>query len=209
MSTRRTAALRLAFVITALSACSDDAMMSFPEEDASDQDAPSFDIPTDTGSDTGTDRGNDVPVTRDRGNTETTVCPASCGASAECDPCRTADTPSTVQYCCISGLCVSMTGTCPASTDGGPGDADPGDAAEGGADAPSFDDTPDPTHDAPDPTDDGPSPPADAASDLGGDASTAIDATAGDATAGDATAGDATVTSDATATMDARADGGG
>jgi hypothetical protein len=185
MSNRRTVALRLSFIFTALSACSDDTMMSFPEEDASDQDAPSFDIPaTDTGTDTGADRGsvNDVPVTRDRGAAETMVCPASCGASAECDPCRTTDTPSTVQYCCISGLCVSMTGTCPTSTDGGPGDAAPSDAAEGGADAPSFDDTPDPVGDVPDPTEDVTEPPVDATSDLGRDATASDGATATDAT---------------------------
>jgi hypothetical protein len=194
MSTRRSASqpLGLALLVTLLGACSDDTMTAFPEEDASAQeDAPTFDVPsTDTGFDAGTDRGTvpDTTPPRDRGSVETTVCPASCGASSECDPCRTADTPSTVQYCCISGLCVSMTGTCPAFTDGGPGDAMPSDAAEGGADAPGGDDAVDPTDDAPDPTDDTGTPPADTgpASDLGGDAAS-----------GDASAADATATMDA------------
>lgn len=194
MSSPRTALQRLslALLVTALGACSDDTMTAFPEEDASPQeDAPAFDIPTtDTGFDAGTDRGSipDTTPPRDRGSVETTVCPASCGASSECDPCRTSDTPSTVEYCCISGLCVSMTGTCPAFTDGGPGDAMPSDAAEGGADAPGVDDAADPTDDAPDPTDDTGTPPSDVgpASDLGGDAAS-----------GDAGAADATATMDA------------
>jgi hypothetical protein len=206
MSTRRTFTQRLAlaFVVTALGACSDDTMTAFPEEDASDQDAPSFDIPaTDTGSDTGaTDRGTgtDRPPPRDNGGAETSICPASCAASAECDPCRTPDTPSTVQYCCISGLCVSMTGTCPTLTDGGPGDTG-GDAAADGATDGSPGDDADPTDDMPD--EDTGSPPADVgpASDLGGDAR----ATDGSATDGSAT--DASV--DATASMDAAADGNG
>jgi hypothetical protein len=198
--------LALALVVTSIGACSDDAMTSFPEEDASDQDAPTFDIPaTDTGADTGTaDRGTatDNPVSRDRGTSETTVCPASCSASAECDPCRTSDTPSTVQYCCISGLCVSMTGTCPTITDGGPGDATgdgPSDAAGDGAAA----DGADPTDDMPDEPDAG-SPPADvtAASDLGGDAR------ADGAATTDRGAVDASTPADATTAMDAT-DGGG
>lgn len=192
MSTRRSAfqPLSLALLVTTLGACSDDTMMAFPEEDASAQeDAPSFDVPSaDTGFDAGTDRGTvtDTTPPRDRGSVETTVCPASCGASSECDPCRTADTPSTVQYCCISGLCVSMTGTCPAFTDGGPGDAMPSDAAEGGADAPGVDDAADPTDGAP--GDDAGTPPADVgpASDLGGDGPS-----------GDASAADASATMDA------------
>ena len=198
MTTRRAPFLRLALVLTALGACSEDAAMSFPEEDASDQDAPTFDVPTtDTGLDAGTDRGaaTDTPA-RDRAATETTICPASCGASADCDPCRTADTPSTVQYCCLSGLCVSMTGTCPASTDGGPGDAmptdGPGDGGGDGGDGAGTDDMPDPTDDAP-ADDTGMLPPDDVgpASDLGGDAAT------GDAATGDAATGDAVATMDA------------
>lgn len=203
MSTRPTALQRLslALVVTALGACSDDTMTAFPEEDANAQeDAPTFDVPvTDAGFDAGTDRGTvtDTTPPRDRGSVETTVCPASCGASSECDPCRTSDTPSTVQYCCISGLCVSMTGTCPTITDGGPGDAMPSDAAEGGADAPGGDDAVDPTDDAPDPTDDTGTPPDDVgpASDLGGDAAS-----------GDGSAADASAPMDAAAAMDA-ADG--
>lgn len=188
MSLSRTAfqRLSLALLVMTLGACGDDPTTSFPEEDATPQDdAPAFDIPTtDTGFDAGTDRGpgTDTQPPRDRGTaTETSICPSSCGASSECDPCRTSDTPSTVQYCCISGLCVSMTGTCPAFTDGGPGDAMPADAAEGGADAPSGADA-DPTDDAPDPTDDTGMTPADVgtASDLGGDSS-AADARVADA----------------------------
>ena len=194
MSTRRASAVaRLTLLLAALGACSEDAATAFPEEDASPDDAPTFDVPTDAGLDAGTDRGpgtdNPAPVDR-RATTETTVCPASCAASADCDPCRTPDTPSTVQYCCLSGLCVSMTGMCPASTDGGPADSMPSDAPGDGGDAPSVDDA-DPTDDVPDPADDTGAPPDDVGppSDLGGDAG----------------AGDA---GDATAAMDA-ADAGG
>ena len=206
MSNRRPLALRLAFVFAALGACSGDETdrSAFPDEDASADDAPlGFDVQSADAprADAAADRG---PVTTDRGfadrgASETTVCPASCTASADCNPCRTADTPSTVSYCCISGLCVSMTGTCPAS----PGDGGTGDANDGSSPGDAFDpgDTPDPTDTPPDPTDDAGPPPDDVTSDLGGDAATAVDATAGDATAVD-------VTLDAAVAMDA-ADGGG
>lgn len=186
MSTTRFALRRLALalLVTSAAACGDDAMTAFPEEDASDQDGPSFDLPaTDNGAvDTGTtDRGTatDTPVIRDRGASETTICPASCAASAECDPCRTDDTPSTVQYCCISGLCVSMTGMCPAGGDGGIGGDAASDAAnDGAADAPSFDDVPDPGDTGDEPDADPPPDDVGPASDLGGDATPGADGSA-------------------------------
>ena len=131
-----------------------DPSMSFPEDDAAAVDetatiddagtptfdvgsrdsgtTPVFDIPvTDRGStttDTGTstDRGTVTPT--DRGTVM--ACPSACTADVDCDPCRTSSDPSTVRYCCLSGLCISMTGACPTSMTGGGG----GDGGAGGGD---------------------------------------------------------------------------
>jgi len=177
MAMRASHLLRLGLMVTMLGACGDDTSNVFPEEDASPaEDAPTFDVPSmDSGNDVGTvDRGTtdiqrvDRGPTPDRGGGD---CPASCTTSAECDPCRTADTPDTVRYCCISGLCVSMTGSCSVAGDGGGGTDGSSDAAEGGgADAPDFDDVPE--DDAGDKDADTPPPPVDADTDAGTDAST-------------------------------------
>lgn len=46
------------------------------------------------------------------------MCPSSCARDTECLPCLTPSDPG--GYCCISGLCLYMTGACPAvSTEGG------------------------------------------------------------------------------------------
>lgn len=163
-------------MVTMLGACGDDPADAFPEEDGSAaEDAPTFDVPTmDAGNDVGTvDRGTtdtqrvDRGPAPDRGGGD---CPASCTTSAECDPCRTADTPDTVRYCCISGLCVSMTGSCSVPGDVPMSDGT-GDAAEGGdpSDAPDLDDAS--SDDAGD-KDAGTPPPVDA----DGDAGTSTDA---------------------------------
>ncbi len=177
-------------MVTMLGACGDDPAGAFPEEDAQTEDAPTFDIPTmDAGNDVGTvDRGT-PPVDRgtvDRGGGN---CPASCTTSAECDPCRTGDTPDTVRYCCISGLCVSMTGSCTVAGDGGTPDG-MGDAAEGGSptDGPDLDDAPDPDDGSGGDKDVATPPPVDAASEAGTttDAgTTSMDASVMDATAAD------------------------
>jgi hypothetical protein len=52
------------------------------------------------------------------------MCPSSCRAESDCAPCRTPGDPG--NYCCISGLCLYMSGACmPVGTDvpGSPGDA--------------------------------------------------------------------------------------
>lgn len=195
MAIRATSFLRLGLVVCALGACSEDPENSFPpESDASAEDtsSPMFDVPTDLGTSTTdrgtTDRGNTTerPPAVDRGGGD---CPASCTTSAQCDPCRTADTPDSVQYCCISGLCVSMTGSCTVSGDVPTGDTS-SDASEGGApdssgigdDAPDLDDVPEDDTGEPPPvdagSDAGTSTPADAATDAGSsmDAAAAADA---------------------------------
>jgi hypothetical protein len=48
------------------------------------------------------------------------VCPSSCGADVDCNPCRTSSDPESVRYCCLSGLCISMTGVCPSTMMGTP-----------------------------------------------------------------------------------------
>lgn len=186
MAMRASHLLRLGLIFGLLGACGDSGGDAFPpEQDGSaTEDAPTFDVPTmDSGVvDTGTvDRGAPVDNGRvDRGPTPDRGggdCPASCTASAECDPCRTADTPDTVQYCCISGLCVSMTGACNVPGDVPPGDSTPGDASEGGTPGGDggdpFDDAPDPD-DAPD-EDAGTPPPVDAGSEAGTGAETGAD----------------------------------
>lgn len=150
----------------------DDPSMAFPEDDAAvEQDGavvemdageiPSFDVPgIDTGNpsfDVGTDRGTprvDTGSTTDRGTTPVDTgtistdrgspmaCPSSCGTDLDCNPCRTSSDPDTVRYCCLSGLCISMTGVCPSGmpmpgTDGGgaPGSDGGADGSVPGADA--------------------------------------------------------------------------
>lgn len=179
MATRAHHLLRLGLIFGLLGACGDDTSNAFPpESDASTtEDVPTFDVPQmDTGAvDTGTvDRGSPTDTQRvDRGPTPDRGggdCPASCTTSAECDPCRTADTPDTVQYCCISGLCVSMTGACNVPGDVPSADSMGSDASEGGS---PFDDVPDPD-DAPE-EDTGTPPPVDAGSETGTGAETGAD----------------------------------
>jgi hypothetical protein len=52
------------------------------------------------------------------------MCPPSCGTTADCAPCHTAGDPG--NYCCISNLCLYMTGACPSPS---------GDGSVGGDDA--------------------------------------------------------------------------
>ncbi len=47
------------------------------------------------------------------------ICPSSCAVSADCDPCRAPGDPVESRYCCISGLCIFMTGSCVAPGDSG------------------------------------------------------------------------------------------
>ncbi len=185
-------------MVTMLGACGDDATDVFPEEDANTaEDAPTFDVPTmDAGNDVGTaDRGTSDTQRVDRGTVDRGGgdCPASCTTSAECDPCRTADTPDTVRYCCISGLCVSMTGSCSVGGDGGTPDGT-GDAAEGGSptDGPDLDDAPDPD-DGSGGDKDVATPPVDAGSDAASEAGSGADASsdAGSSTSMDASVMDA------------------
>ena len=64
-------------------------------------------------------------IVTDRGGP--VACPSSCGSDIDCNPCRTSSDPATVRYCCLSGLCISMTGVCPSGmmtpggSDGGAG----------------------------------------------------------------------------------------
>ena len=44
-------------------------------------------------------------------------CPASCATNTDCDRCRAPG--ETGNYCCISGLCLYMTGACGVTPDGG------------------------------------------------------------------------------------------
>lgn len=126
----------------------DDPSMAFPEDDAQVEDGamvevdagevPSFDVPgMDRGNptlDVGTDRGGGPvdtgSVSTDRGTVM--ACPSACSADIDCDPCRTSTDPSTVRYCCLSGLCISMTGVCPGGMMMPPGDGGTDGGADGG-----------------------------------------------------------------------------
>jgi len=76
--------------------------------------------PVDTGVVTPTDRGGPV------------MCPSSCSADLDCDPCRTSSDPDSVRYCCLSGLCISMTGVCPSTGGPTPGSDGGGAGGDGG-----------------------------------------------------------------------------
>ncbi len=188
--------MRLVAVTSALAACGGDDTSAFaPEGDASAADVGTPDDVTTT-----VDAVVDVPRVDtgavDRPGTDGQgVCPASCTSTADCAPCRTPDQPSTVQYCCISGLCISMTSTCATVPTDAPSPDALGDGA--GAEAATsdgatgLDDVTGPGDDASTPPDDVPvKPPADAGSDdLGGAAGDAGDAGAsGDAPRPDASA---------------------
>ena len=43
------------------------------------------------------------------------MCPSACSRDLDCDPCRTSSDPVSVRYCCLSGLCISMSGVCPST----------------------------------------------------------------------------------------------
>ena len=164
---QRTTFLRaLPLCLGVLMGCgADDPTMAFPDDDAAvvddtvtttDPDAgplPTFDVPE-------LDHGNptvlDVPASVDRGVTVdrgtvvdngvvstdhggTMACPSSCSADDNCAPCRTSTDPASLRYCCLSGLCISMTGACPTTmggggTDGGGGGGDGGGGDGGGGD---------------------------------------------------------------------------
>ncbi len=137
----------------------EDPATMFPDEDGQvdtdvgeETDAgalPSFDIPgVDTGNPsfdagtpvdrgvTPTDRGgpvdNGVVTPTDRGGP--VMCPSSCSADLDCDPCRTSSDPDSVRYCCLSGLCISMTGVCPSMGGGGGSDGGGAGGDGGGSD---------------------------------------------------------------------------
>lgn len=145
--------------------CGSDPMAStFPDDDASadadndtgatdDSTSPVFDIPrSDTGTqfdvppgtDAGTDRGmpTDRVTTTDTGSdTSTTTCPMSCSSNSECGGCRGPSDPPGSTYCCMSGLCLYMSGVCmdtpdvPMTGDGGDPDSSLDGGADGGVDA--------------------------------------------------------------------------
>jgi hypothetical protein len=54
------------------------------------------------------------------------MCPPSCTTNLDCNPCRTAGDPA--NYCCLSGLCIYMSGMCPDS----PPPPPPGGMGDGG-----------------------------------------------------------------------------
>ncbi len=53
------------------------------------------------------------------------MCPSQCRTSADCNPCNTPGDQG--NYCCISNLCLYMSGACPTPTDGGTGPTPTGD----------------------------------------------------------------------------------
>ncbi len=153
--------LRSLFIASLLSmGCGDSGATGgdFPPEDGStdadpgDGGAPTFDVPPlDTGTveiDTGT-RPVDTgvrPVDTGMTSVDTGVrdtgggggmCPSSCATASQCSPCRDPSDPPGSMYCCISGLCLYMSGSCPSGTPdsgggGGTGDGGGGGGSDGG-----------------------------------------------------------------------------
>ncbi len=158
---RATTFLRTAFLSILLAGCGDTAGGGGFVPDDADTDAavdkdvvedfgptPTFDVPTDNTvvpdvPEIDAPRPDvttpvDRPITTDRVTPTDTappgMCPSSCRATSDCDPCRTAGDPG--NYCCISGLCLYMTGACSAPVpDGGTSPGDGGGApGDGGGD---------------------------------------------------------------------------
>lgn len=154
---RGTVFLRLVFLGVMLAGCGDDPVPSFTPEDVAedtgadasddtgtDFDVPEFDLPTQPDlpsapdlpstpdQSTTPDRSTPVDTTPpppDRSTPPDTstpgMCPASCRADGDCNPCATPGDPG--NYCCISGLCLYMTGACMApAPDGGSSSGDGG-----------------------------------------------------------------------------------
>jgi hypothetical protein len=153
--------LRFVLLGSILAGCGDDPVPSFTPEDASDEaapkdatddigpppdfDVPQFDNPTppDLTSPPDTtppppDRSmppaDTTPPPPDRSVAPDAVspgmCPSSCRADGDCNPCATPGDPG--NYCCISGLCLYMTGACKApAPDGGTTSPDGGDGGGG------------------------------------------------------------------------------
>jgi len=159
---RGTVFLRFVLLGSLLAGCGDDPVPSFTPEDVSEESAedasddtvlPDFDVPefdNQTPPDLTPPRDRSTPppdrsVTPDAptpppdrsvappDNPPAGMCPASCRADGDCNPCATPGDPG--NYCCISGLCLYMTGACMApAPDGGSG---PGaDGGDGGGGAP-------------------------------------------------------------------------
>jgi len=49
------------------------------------------------------------------------ICPPSCQTASDCNPCRSPGDPPGSNYCCMSGLCLFMSGVCapPTTVDAG------------------------------------------------------------------------------------------
>ncbi len=80
--------------------------------------------PFDTGSVPPADTGNgpfDTGVVPPPDTGSGGVCPPSCQTERDCDPCRAPGDPAGSNYCCMSGLCLFMSGVCaPPPVDAGP-----------------------------------------------------------------------------------------
>ncbi len=110
-----------------------------PVDDPPPPDVPAtIDTPATTDTPAATDRVTPVDNPPPRDSAPPGMCPSSCRSDSECNPCVTPGDPG--NYCCISGLCLYMTGACmppapdggPPGGDGGPGDGGPGDGGDGG-----------------------------------------------------------------------------
>jgi hypothetical protein len=154
---RGTVFLRLVFLGVMLAGCGDDPVPSFTPEDVaeeegvdasddigSDFDVPEFDLPSQPDQpappdltsppDTTPPADRSMPPDTTRPPPDSApmgMCPASCRADGDCNPCATPGDPG--NYCCISGLCLYMTGACMAPPpDGGSSGGDAGDSGGGG-----------------------------------------------------------------------------
>ena len=88
----------------------------------------------DTGPISSTDGGMSVVDTGPISSTDRgplMICPSSCVTDVDCNPCRTSADPPSIRYCCLSALCISMTGMCP-NIGGGGADGGLGGGRDGG-----------------------------------------------------------------------------
>lgn len=50
------------------------------------------------------------------------ACPSACLVEADCNSCRMPSDPASLRYCCMSGICTSISGTCSVAMDSGVSD---------------------------------------------------------------------------------------
>jgi hypothetical protein len=91
-----------------------------------------IDRPSTTDAPIGVDRVTPTDTPRPPDTSMPGMCPSSCSSDGQCGGCATPGDPG--NYCCISGLCLYMTGACAAPVPDGGGAGGDGGGGDGGGD---------------------------------------------------------------------------